>query len=260
MKAQTGELISDSKYLRERLEPLVGDKMYLHLSDLRIAMKRAETDDFIRILDFGCGGSPYRSLFPNAEYVRADIEGTPNIDVVIDTSSNESSLPIGDESFDIILSSQVLEHVSRPEAYLQECWRLLRPNGRLILTTHGFFEDHGCPFDFFRWTSDGLRSVLIGGGFSVSEVWKLTTGMRAMFFLLEQSASQIPTKGILGLLFRPLKYLLLSRPWIWHKYCDKYLSANRFVLCGPGKENNTVYVGVGAIANKRQGSPIEKRG
>jgi hypothetical protein len=30
----------------------------------------------------------------------------------------------------------------------------------VVLTTHGLFEDDGCPCDFPRWTADGLRLEL----------------------------------------------------------------------------------------------------
>ena len=67
-----GEHMSSDEYLRERLHPEYGDLTYLHLADLRLALEAIRTDRVIHLLDYGCGGSPYRSLFPNAIYKRAD--------------------------------------------------------------------------------------------------------------------------------------------------------------------------------------------
>jgi hypothetical protein len=72
--------LSEEIYLQQRLHPGPGDDLYLHLSDLRLAMNRVADDKAMRVLDFGCGGSPYRSLFPAAEYLRADLPGTPQVD------------------------------------------------------------------------------------------------------------------------------------------------------------------------------------
>jgi 2-polyprenyl-3-methyl-5-hydroxy-6-metoxy-1,4-benzoquinol methylase len=45
------------------------------------------------------------------------------------------ALPFRSGSFDWVLSNQVVEHVARPEALLLEARRVLRPGGRLLLTT-----------------------------------------------------------------------------------------------------------------------------
>lgn len=46
-------------------------------------------------------------------------------------------LPLGDQSFDVVLSSMVLGLVPRPGRFLGELWRVLRPGGALALSTHG---------------------------------------------------------------------------------------------------------------------------
>ena len=58
-------------------------------------------------------GSPYRSLFPNADYRRADFlrqEGDV-LDYILDANS---CVKEKDQTFDFILSTQVLEHVDDP--------------------------------------------------------------------------------------------------------------------------------------------------
>ena len=108
-----------------------------------------------RVLDYGCAEMPYRSLFPRTiEFVGADLPGNPHASVALNP---DGSLPVADASFDAILSTQVLEHVEDPVLYLAECSRVLRPGGRMLLSTHGIFVYHPDPVDLWRWTCEGLR-------------------------------------------------------------------------------------------------------
>src|SRR4051794_6128788 len=93
--------------------------------DLRVAADS-------RVLDYGCADVPYRRFFPaGVDYVTADLPGNPQASVEIRTGG---SVPCADESFDAVLSTQVLEHVDDPGLYLSECHRVLRPGGRLLLS------------------------------------------------------------------------------------------------------------------------------
>jgi hypothetical protein len=55
-----------------------------------------------------------------------------------------------------------------------------------MLTTHGLFEDHACPYDYWRWTASGLRRLVEQAGFKVDATKKVTTGPRAAVFLAER--------------------------------------------------------------------------
>ena len=118
-----------------------------------------------RVLDFGCADMPYRHLVPQAaEYVPADLPGNP--DAVVQISA-DGRVELDDASFDAVLSTQVLEHVTDPGVYLAECSRVLRPGGRLLLSTHGFMVYHPDPDDYWRWTCAGLRRAVTDAGFTV---------------------------------------------------------------------------------------------
>ena len=86
-----GSSLAAGDYVRSRLEPRPGEQFYLTLSDLALAWREAA--DALpakgrRIIDLGCGGSPYRALFAGAGcYHRADIEGTPGLDFVMDAGT-----------------------------------------------------------------------------------------------------------------------------------------------------------------------------
>ncbi len=135
------------------------------------------------VLDVGCGTMPYRALFTarGARYLGADIDGTP--DICIDAAG---SLPLADESVDVVVSFQVLEHVRSVAAHLAAIRRVLRTGGRMFLSTHGVWPYHPHPTDYWRWTRDGLVVTLEDAGFKVERTTALCgpAAWLAMFPLL----------------------------------------------------------------------------
>lgn len=157
------------------------------------------------VLDFGCADLPYRRFFPNdIEYLAADLPGNPMATLEI---APDGGVPVPDASVDAVLSTQVLEHVADPGRYLEECSRVLRPGGRLLLSTHGFMVYHPDPDDLWRWTGPGLRRQVTEAGFEVerfegimgmgasglqlfqdSLYWRLPRGARELLALVVQAA------------------------------------------------------------------------
>jgi SAM-dependent methyltransferase len=152
---------------------------------------------------------PYRSFFgPGVEYVGADLEGNEGAAI---TLSPDGSVPVANESFDAVLSTQVLEHVQDPRLYLSECFRVLRPGGRLLLSTHGIFPYHPDPVDLWRWTCEGLRQEVENAGLEVLRLEGII-GLAATGLQLIQDAIsyRIPGRWIpwLALVMQPLVALL----------------------------------------------------
>lgn len=120
-----------------------------------------------RVLDAGAGEAAYESLFAHCRYLAADLAvgdaawNYRNLDAM----SRLERLPFRDAAFDAVLCTQVLEHVEWPRECVAELHRVLRPGGTLYLTVPMAQAEHQAPFDFFRYTSFGLRSVLGGAGF-----------------------------------------------------------------------------------------------
>jgi SAM-dependent methyltransferase len=158
-----------------------------------------------RVLDYGCADMPYRAFFdPDVEYVGADLAGN---ELAVVKLAPDGSVPVADQSFDAVLSTQVLEHVRDPAMYLSECFRVLRPGGRLLLSTHGIFAYHPDPVDLWRWTCAGLRSVVDDAGFEVLR-FEGIIGMAATGLQLVQDAMsyRLPRRWIprLALLMQPM--------------------------------------------------------
>ncbi|MFH0352307.1 MAG: class I SAM-dependent methyltransferase [Chromatiales bacterium] len=141
-------------YLPSWQEPL-----YLHLRPLWIALEAALATCEGRFLDVGCGVQPYRALLgPGVtEYVGVDREGPLSNPTVVGTAE---SLLFPDGSFDVVLSTQVLEHLPEPERALREAVRVLRRGGRLLLTVPGVWPTHEAPHDYWRFTRHGIKHLM----------------------------------------------------------------------------------------------------
>ena len=132
---------------------------------LRALVPDLELQSSGRLLDYGCADMPYRDFFPRAiQYVGADLPGNPDATVELNP---DTTVPVTESSFDAVVSTQVLEHVGDPALYLSECYRVLKPGGRLLLSTHGVFIYHPDPVDYWRWTCAGLQRQVETAGFEV---------------------------------------------------------------------------------------------
>lgn len=248
---QLSDSLANNEYIRQRLSPRPGDPDYLCLIDLKDAIAAMARLDAHRVLDFGSGGSPYRALFSGGTYHRADLSGDPTLDFVY---GPDSQLPADLGGYDFVLSSQVLEHVADPLAYLKECHRVLKPGGTVLVTTHGTFWDHACPYDYWRWTAFGLSRLIESAGFEVDDVRKTTTGPRATLFLMEQALqTRFEGAGWYGALFTRL-FALIERLGgkRRHDMADKTLADCRVV--DANKEGlspkHALYICVAVVARK----------
>lgn len=103
------------------------------------------------ILDCGAG---YREtefknvvLFEIEPYVSTDVRGICE------------SLPFKDNSFDLVFSIVVLEHVRDPHRAIAEMLRVLKPGGKIWVDVAFMQPFHGYPNHFFNMTKFGLRSL-----------------------------------------------------------------------------------------------------
>jgi SAM-dependent methyltransferase len=119
-------------------------------------------NESLRTLDVGCGARPYETLFTHARstYVGCDVPENPLADV----HGLVSDLPVEDASFDLVLCTQVLEHVPDPAGAVRELRRVLRPGGRALVSTHGVAVFHPNPEDLWRWTHTGLEQLFRDNG------------------------------------------------------------------------------------------------
>lgn len=114
----------------------------------------------LRILDAGAGELANKSFCDHLDYVSQDFcqyngkgdskglhKGTWNTDK-IDIIGDITNIPEEDGSFDVILCSEVFEHLPNPVKALKEFQRLLKQNGKLIITAPFCSLTHFAPYHY----------------------------------------------------------------------------------------------------------------
>lgn len=122
-----------------------------------------------RVLDAGAGRLTYS---PRLKAVAREVISLDRYRVKdgLDILSDLSDLPLGDDSFDSVFCSQVLEHVAEPQQVLHELARILKPGGVLLLSVPHLAYLHNEPHDYYRYTEFGLRHLLAGAGFEIRQI------------------------------------------------------------------------------------------
>ena len=64
----------------------------------------------------------------------------------------------GGESYDVVISCSSFEHFKYPHLAALEISKTLKPNGAVFIQTHCCFPLHAYPYDYFRFSSEGLES------------------------------------------------------------------------------------------------------
>jgi len=141
-----------------------------------------------KVLDLGSSRSPYATFFPNR--VSCDIEAKEGVDVVADAHD----LPFEDESFEVILCTEVLEHLHSPHIAISEMRRVLKVGGELILSTRFVFPIHDAPHDYFRYTEFGLK-YLFRDGWQICSLEPETKNFETLAVLFQRVAYQTTLRG-----------------------------------------------------------------
>lgn len=102
------------------------------------------------------GFADLRPLFPGREYIGVDMRMGPGVDKVLDLHNID--LPAG--SAGTVLCLDTLEHVEYPHRALDEIFRILKPEGMVIIASVMLFEIHDYPHDYWRFTPEAFKSIL----------------------------------------------------------------------------------------------------
>lgn len=116
-----------------------------------------------RLLEVGAldvNGSPRRVLEPlgPAEYVGVDIRRGPKVDQICGAA--ELVVTFGSESFDVVVSTEMLEHAEDWRGAISNMKRVLVPGGLLLITTRSpGFPQHDHPGDYWRFTKEDAFEI-----------------------------------------------------------------------------------------------------
>jgi SAM-dependent methyltransferase len=148
----------------------------LHGSTFREMSKFAATlpRTVLRIADVGSldVNGTYKSIFSSIAtwtYVGMDLCPGPNVDVVLRGENDWSN--VSEESFDVVISGQTLEHTRKPWQFVRQLARLAKPGGTLCVIAPYQWIYHPHPIDCWRVYPDGMRALLEDAGLSVRAVY-----------------------------------------------------------------------------------------
>lgn len=117
-----------------------------------VAQQAAATPAGARVLDVGAGVGQYRQLFAHCDYRAHDFglePATAGQYTRLDYQSDITAIPVPDATFDVVLCTEVLEHVPEPIPALNEMVRILRPGGLLLISAPLGSHLHQEPYHFY---------------------------------------------------------------------------------------------------------------
>lgn len=103
-----------------------------------------------KVLEIGGG----RTEKYNKNSIILDINPNLNPDIL----ASGYDLPFKNSTFDTIVATEVLEHLEKPQAFVNGIYRVLKHDGAFFLTTRFIYEIHG-EIDYFRYTKLSLRTL-----------------------------------------------------------------------------------------------------
>jgi Methyltransferase domain len=157
-KIETLEQVS--REASERLHPRLSNPSWLVLSKRREIFEswvQHLPGRELSVLDIGGRVQPYRPLLPGPLrcYVAIDPRPTPLVNVI----AKGEQLPVRNDTFDLVICTQVLQYVPNPASLLAEVHRVLKPNGHLFLSVPS-----ACARDtneeYWRFLPAALRQML----------------------------------------------------------------------------------------------------
>ena len=138
-----------------------------------------------QVLDVGCGLRPYEKFFSHATYIGIDVpvSGREASGKLPDHEFDGTSIPLEAGSFDAIICTEVLEHAVNPELLLTEMARVTKTGGYLLVTVPFIWGLHELPYDFRRYTIEGIKQAIEKAGYKILKQEKLTQGLDAFRML-----------------------------------------------------------------------------
>jgi SAM-dependent methyltransferase len=160
------------------------------------AAAQGDSKDF-RVLDAGAGAAPFRDLFDHVTYETADFNQVQTTsEAQQDYVCDLTEIPVSDASFDLILCTQVMEHVPDPIATLREFHRVLKPGGQAWISAPLFFMEHQKPYDFHRFTQFAWKRMATESGFTIKELKWLEGYYGTLAYQATIGARSLPNRWI----------------------------------------------------------------
>lgn len=142
-----------------------------------------------KLLDLGCGKAPlYGTYAPYVDdVILADWEQSPYTNVRVDVRCDIAKrLPFQGNSFDTVILSDVLEHISDPRNSMHEVARVLKPGGSVLINVPFVYRLHQTPHDYNRYTEFMLKLLAEDANLSIVKLEALGGGYAVLIDLLSR--------------------------------------------------------------------------
>lgn len=168
-----------------------------------------------RLLDVGAADRWVERLVPaEVQYVALDYPATGKVlyGARPHVFADAASLPFMDHCFDAVTCLEVLEHVAEPEIVMGEISRVLKPGGRVWISTPFLYPLHDAPFDFRRYTEFGLRRSAEKAGLMVESLQKDVHALRVagLLMCLAIAGGAFARGGVARWLWLPVALVLVT--------------------------------------------------
>jgi len=156
---------------------------------INLTMKDVEGKRVIEIGSNDVNGSlrPLIESWKPSEYIGIDLEYGNGVD--IRCKAEDIVNVFGKESFDIIISTEVIEHVKNWRLVIDNIKSICKPNGLILITTRSKgFEYHGWPHDFWRFEVSDMKNIF------------------SDFYIKKLESDDISTPGVFIIARKPYKF------------------------------------------------------
>ncbi|WP_165614127.1 class I SAM-dependent methyltransferase [Mycolicibacterium holsaticum] len=113
------------------------------------------------LADLGCGKAPLLGAYRHrcASFLLADWDHSPHANPLphVSVNLNEPLKSFNTNTFDVVILSDVLEHIREPQRLMCEISRILKPGGYLLLNVPFAYRIHEAPHDYYRYTRFALE-------------------------------------------------------------------------------------------------------
>jgi len=144
---------------------------------------------------------------------RMEIEHGDGIDYV----GIAESIPEVDNTFDLVISQEVLEHVKRPDIAMLEMKRVLKRHGKCYIQVPFIIGFHPCPADYWRYTKEGITALVENSGLEIIELgetvgsatgfYRIGVEFCSILFSILVPRSYILAKAFFAVALYPIKWL-----------------------------------------------------
>lgn len=143
------------------------------------------------------------------KWIFADIQEKNNPDILLDVTDMRQ---IESESIDVVLASEIFEHVEKPEKGLAECHRVLKKGGTFMVSMPFMFQTHADPYDFQRWTEHKWRTELEKLDFEIEKFETMGRFFTVAMDMWRVFVRRFPFRPFrwIGYLFYPLMDLIIK--------------------------------------------------